>query len=142
MPEYASGTKPHQPASPSPWQPRTQPNSPLRIGRPLGARNKIPMQMQDAIRSVFMGLGGWEAMMEWARSNPDMFYGQVVPKLLPSEMNNKGPHKVEVIITPASGQARTMVQVGRCVEQDEQEQDRCQDDVMQGLDHDARGQEQ
>lgn len=96
------------------------------------------MQMQEAIRAVFMGLGGWEAMMVWARENPTAFYGQVVPKLLPGEINNRGPHHVEVIITPA-GSAGATVRMQHGV--GKEEQGSCHDVVEQEVCRDVHEQE-
>ena len=47
---------------------------------------------------VFDGLGSWEAMMAWAKDNPDIFYGQVMPKLLPRDQDLRGIGNITVIV--------------------------------------------
>lgn len=47
---------------------------------------------------VFDGLGSWEAMMAWAKDNPDIFYGQVMPKLLPRDQDMRGIGNITVIV--------------------------------------------
>ena len=63
-------------------------------------KNKyIGANVRQAIEQVFNGLGGWEAMMTWAKQNPDMFYGSVVPKLLPAELAESGAgQSIKVIV--------------------------------------------
>jgi len=64
---------------------------PLPLTRTRNTRKKyIGANIRQAIERVFNGLGGWETMMEWAKDNPDAFYGQVVPKLLPHELAESG----------------------------------------------------
>ena len=50
----------------------------------------IGSSIRQSIQHVFEGLGGWEAMMDWAKANPTVFYSQVVPKLLPTELAEGG----------------------------------------------------
>ena len=50
----------------------------------------IGSSIRQSIQQVFEGLGGWEAMMDWAKANPTVFYSQVVPKLLPTELAEGG----------------------------------------------------
>lgn len=53
-------------------------------GRYIGA------SVRESISKVFDALGSWEGMVAWAKDNPDAFYGQVVPKLLPTELAESG----------------------------------------------------
>lgn len=65
-------------------------NRVLVAGRPKGRRSERGVRIREAIEKVFSGLGGWDAMLAWAKDNPDAFYGQVVPKLLPHELAESG----------------------------------------------------
>ena len=54
-------------------------------GRPKGATNKIPKQVKENIVEVFEELGGLEAMVDWAKSDPKnqtefyRFYARLAP---------------------------------------------------------------
>lgn len=80
--------------------------NPNQLGRPKGAKNKLATTAKQAIESVFMGLGGWESMMEWAKENKDCFYGQVFPKLLPvdAQLQQKSNDIRVLVYAPQSGQ--------------------------------------
>lgn len=39
---------------------------------------------------AFDGIGGVPALTAWAQSNPDAFYGQVWPKILPLQVKHQG----------------------------------------------------
>lgn len=54
--------------------------------------------MRHAIEQVFSGLGGWEGMLAWAQDNPDLFYGSVVPKLLPRDLDGQGRSNIQVFV--------------------------------------------
>ncbi len=60
------------------------------VGRPKGRRNTQGVKVREAIERVFSGLGGWDAMLAWAKDNPSLFYASVVPKLLPHELAESG----------------------------------------------------
>lgn len=72
-------------------------------GRVAGTPNKRTAAAKEAIEMVFNGLGGPEALEQWARSDPDnlkAFYVQVWPKILPLQVNgsgDKGQHMLQVI---------------------------------------------
>ncbi len=74
-------------------------NHSKRIGRPKSydARN-VGSKIRTAFMRVFDGLGSWEAMMAWAKDNPDIFYGQVMPKLLPRDQDLRGLGNITVIV--------------------------------------------
>lgn len=68
-------------------------------GRPKGSQNKFSVSVRQAIEKVFSGLGGWQGMMEWAMHNPDLFYSQIVPRLLPHELAESGHgERIRVIV--------------------------------------------
>ena len=52
-------------------------------GRPRGSRNKFT-HLRDEFLLAFEEVGGREALVKWAESNPDQFYRLVV-QLLPKE---------------------------------------------------------
>lgn len=76
------------------------------IGRPKGSKNRIGVNVRQSIERVFGALGDWNGMLAWARDNPDAFYGQVLPKLLPHELAESGAgQQIRVIVygqTPSS----------------------------------------
>lgn len=53
-------------------------------GRKAGVPNKITQSVKECIEQVHHELGGAEAMLQWARNNPDLFYTRVFTKLLPT----------------------------------------------------------
>ena|SRR3990172_9300993 len=62
----------------------------FRAGRQRGTKNIISHSVKQNVLQVFAGLGGWEAMLQWAEENKTIFYGSVYPKLLPVEMAESG----------------------------------------------------
>lgn len=52
-------------------------------GRKKGVPNKFSRQAKENIAEVFDRMGGIEAMLAWARGNPDVFYAQIYTKLIP-----------------------------------------------------------
>lgn len=57
-------------------------------GRPKGVPNKKTAQVKEAIELAFNQMGGVEALVAWGKKRPDIFYGQVWPKLLPMQVNS------------------------------------------------------
>lgn len=90
----------------------------------------IGTSVRQSILQVFDGLGGWEAMLEWARDNPDVFYGSVIPRLLPTELAESGlAGKLTIIVqrgaeplvlpSESNGQASACTQIEQAREQAE-----------------------
>ena len=52
-------------------------------GRPKGSRNKFT-HLRDEFMLAFEEIGGREALVKWAESNPDQFYKLIV-QMLPKE---------------------------------------------------------
>lgn len=66
---------------------------PLPRGRPKGVPNKLTQDVRAMIQEVIDGLGGAQRMMAWAKEDPlneRMFWSQVMPKLMPKEVNVGG----------------------------------------------------
>lgn len=59
-------------------------------GRPKGSRNKSTAAVKEAMELAFGALGGQQAFEEWAKKNPDTYYGVLLPKLLPVQMQHSG----------------------------------------------------
>ncbi len=59
-----------------------QPGNP---GRPKGSKNKLPQTAKENIVAVFEGMGGVDAMIEWAKKQPGHFY-QIYSKVLPLQV--------------------------------------------------------
>jgi hypothetical protein len=58
-------------------------------GRQKGSMNKVTREIKVAIEETFEKLGGVEHMVKWARERPDLFYTQVLPKVLPLQVSAK-----------------------------------------------------
>lgn len=62
-------------------------------GRAPGTPNRITSDVRNMIQDVIAGLGGAQRMIEWAREDPAnerAFWSQVMPKVLPKEVNVGG----------------------------------------------------
>lgn len=57
-------------------------------GRTAGTPNKTSAEAKEAIAQAFVGIGGQKAFEAWAKSNPDVYYASVFPKLLPVQVNH------------------------------------------------------
>lgn len=63
------------------------------IGRPKGSVNKISQDVRSMILNVVDKVGGAERMQKWVESSPvaeQAFWTQVVPKVLPKDINVGG----------------------------------------------------
>lgn len=58
-------------------------------GRKAGTPNKLGATAKENIQAVFVRLGGYKHMTEWARENPTEFY-RLYSKLLPVEAHVSG----------------------------------------------------
>jgi len=54
-------------------------------GRAKGTPNKLTTSAKENIACVFVRLGGYEAMTDWARDNQTEFY-KIYSKLIPVEL--------------------------------------------------------
>jgi hypothetical protein len=54
--------------------------------RKRGQLSKHTVAVKQIIEDVFSGLGGVPAMISWAKENPNLFYGAVLPKLIPAQL--------------------------------------------------------
>ena len=50
---------------------------------PMRKGHYIALTTRQAIFDTFASLGGLDAMLAWAKDNPDAFYGALLPRLLP-----------------------------------------------------------
>lgn len=67
-------------------------------GRPKGSQNKTTRGAKEAFTLAFEELGGFEAMVKWAKSDPDnlkVFYG-LYARLIPQDMTIHQPDHIEV----------------------------------------------
>lgn len=70
-------------------------------GRKKGSLNTRTKEVKEAIELAFDKLGGVDALVRWGKKRPDIFYGQVWPKLLPLQVN--GTLNVNQIIVEIDG---------------------------------------
>ena len=66
-------------------------------GRPKGTLSKWSRKALQSVEAVYKGLGGVDAMTEWARENPSDFYRGIYSKLLPSQymVDQRHTHQLE-----------------------------------------------
>ena len=71
-------------------------------GRPKGAQSKITISAKEAIQAAFEGLGGVQALMDWAKQpkNISIFYGNIWPKILPHEVTGPGGNSLIIKLLP------------------------------------------
>jgi hypothetical protein len=74
-------------------------------GRPKGSVNKTTAEAKEAIAMAFVGIGGQKAFEDWAKANPDTYYGSVFPKLLPVQVNHANNEGGKLVITWGSPSA-------------------------------------
>lgn len=55
-----------------------------KVGRPIGAKNKLSGAAKENIAAVFTRLGGTAQMSKWAKENPTEFY-KIYARLIPIE---------------------------------------------------------
>jgi len=68
-------------------------------GRPKGSKNKTTVAIKDCLQKVYDGLGGPEAMLEWAKLNQTDFYllwGKQIPRAVEVEGGEK-PLKIVIV---------------------------------------------
>ena len=67
-------------------------------GRAKGIPNKLTQSIKQAFKDAFDERGGVPALLEWADSNPDAFYG-LVARLIPTEMSGPdgGPLTITIV---------------------------------------------
>ncbi len=57
-------------------------------GRPKGSGNILSFECKHSIMSVYKALGGAEAMLAWAKTNPDKYY-EILCRVLPKDVDMK-----------------------------------------------------
>ena len=70
-------------------------------GRPKGSVNKVNQSMREAFALAFERIGGVDALSDWGRENPNLFY-PLASKLIPQELTGaNGSPLVGVVVLPA-----------------------------------------
>lgn len=65
-------------------------------GRPKGSLNKVTVEAKRALELAFQGIGGVEALTEWAKGNPTEFYrlwAKLVPQRVTAEVEHLTPEE-------------------------------------------------
>jgi hypothetical protein len=60
-------------------------------GRKPGVCNRTTLELKEAIEMAYNGIGGLEAFTRWAKRRRDLFYAQILPKILPRDIIISGP---------------------------------------------------
>lgn len=66
-------------------------------GRIVGTPNKFTGVFREAVLSVYNGLGGHKAFLEWARENPTEYY-KIAARLIPVELRSEEDRVLNIII--------------------------------------------
>ena len=67
-------------------------------GRLSGVSNKFTGAFREAVQTVYEGLGGHTAFLEWARENKSDYY-KIAARLIPGEMQiGNGAGNITVIV--------------------------------------------
>lgn len=75
-------------------------------GRPKGAVNRTTVAAKEAFALAFDALGGYEAMVEWAKADPDnikVFY-TLYARLIPTDLTTGGEKFGTEVILPHVGE--------------------------------------
>jgi hypothetical protein len=67
-------------------------------GRKPGVPNKETAACKEAIELAFEGLGGVDALTQWARREPGLFYTRIWTRLLPKNIEIKGVLSLEQLV--------------------------------------------
>lgn len=68
-------------------------------GRPKGTPNKTTAAVKAAFEAAFDHLGGQKNFNTWAKQNQDVFYTQLLPKLIPVQVNHADNEGGKLVIT-------------------------------------------
>lgn len=69
-------------------------------GRKKGVQNKITTEAKKAFAEAFEELGGVDALVRWARKNPETFY-KLYSKLIPVTIGGTDPSGAITVIVSA-----------------------------------------
>ena len=78
-----------------------------RRGKPVGTKNKVTVQVKQALVECYEGMGGLENFIEWGKKNETEFYKLFV-RLLPMEVMGAGGGPIQfeevrrILVTPES----------------------------------------
>jgi len=68
-------------------------------GRPKGATAQHTRAFKEAVEAAFVEMDGVNGLVQWAKTNPDQFYGVVFPKLAPLQVQHQGHDGGKLIIS-------------------------------------------
>ena len=72
---------------------------PASSGRQKGTPNRVTTEAKTALALAFEGLGGVDALIEWAKDNQTEFY-KLYAKLLPVQVAGEGGGPVQIAMRP------------------------------------------
>lgn len=81
-------------------------------GRPLGARSRSTINLRQSLLRVYEELGGEAGLLAFALDQPEVFYGRILPRVLPLEVDTSGDEgKITIIVSaPAPAPPRPVDQ--------------------------------
>lgn len=71
-------------------------------GREAGTPNRITGAFREAVQTVYDGLGGHAAFLEWAKDNPTEYY-RIAARLIPLEIRDQSDRTVTIIVNRHGG---------------------------------------
>ncbi len=70
------------------------------LGKPPGP-NKLTINVKESIELCYQSIGGDKAFSEWAKTNPDLFYVHIYPKIIPKDIHVTGTIGVAQLLIEA-----------------------------------------
>ena len=64
-----------------------------------GTPNKLTASAREAIELAFEGLGGVQALTDWAAANKSEFYGRVWTRILPTKISGDPDTRTPIVIS-------------------------------------------
>ncbi|MEP6960078.1 MAG: hypothetical protein ABI980_15230 [Nitrospirota bacterium] len=71
-------------------------------GREAGATNRFTGAFREAVQVVYSRLGGHDAFLEWARTNPTEYY-KIASRLIPIELRDMSDRTINVFVNRGAG---------------------------------------
>ncbi len=82
-------------------------------GRTKGSKNKLNTDIKEAFDIAFQGIGGAEALTEWARSHKSSFF-KIYATMQPKKLQGMIEHRHEdFIFALAEKEAKRLEQIGK-----------------------------
>lgn len=68
-------------------------------GRPIGAQSQRTINLRQSLLRVYEELGGEAGLLAFALDQPEVFYGKILPRVLPLEATKEEDGRVTIIVS-------------------------------------------